>query len=125
MYDSIDDNVTTVRYQDVLLGRDRRPLIIPREHLDVVLVEGGGLSFQLHFDFEEIIENALTFDEPEEEPEEAVDQELEELDSEALREHTLRQRQQQRTSFSEQVLQVTGRQGRTRQPRRDLWDYYQ
>ena len=81
VYDSICEDATTVRFQDVLLGRDRLPLVIPREQLDVVLVTGGGLSFQLHPDFADVIEDALALEEPEEEPEEDVDEELEGLDS--------------------------------------------
>ena len=62
----IDDNVTIVRFQEVLLGRDRLPLVTPREQLDVVLAAGGGLSFHLHPDYVYIIEDALEIEEPEE-----------------------------------------------------------
>ena len=85
VYDSIDDNVTTVCFQELLLGFDRHPIVVPREQLDVVLVAGGGLSFQLHPDFADTIEDAFAIEEPEGGPEEEVDQELEGLDSQALK----------------------------------------
>ena len=118
VYDSIADDVSVVRYQEVILGPNRLPLVIPREQLDVVLADGGGLSFQLHPEFEDVIEAALAFEESDLEPEEDVDTELENLDSQALKEHTVRMRQQQRLSFSEQVCQVGGRSTRSRQPTR-------
>ena len=71
------------------------PVVVPRDQLDITLQEGS-LAFQLHPDFEERIEDVLAVraqqDDGDQLEEDPIDEELANLDSDALRVHTLQQR---------------------------------
>ena len=118
-----------MRFEEVLSESDGVPLLVPRELLDITLQQGT-LAFQLHPDFEERIEEELSarveqeHEAEEEEDADPVDKELENLDSVALRDYTLQQRERRRQGFMAQATALNDRSQRTRAPRKRDADSY-